>query len=65
MENEEKGKFDLYGYSLFVIVIIGIVLALEWINWNSLFALAISFCRIWIYNLRTSASTTIYFYTIY
>jgi len=42
-KNEEKGKFDLYGYSLFVIVIIGIVLALEWINWNSLFALAISF----------------------
>jgi len=43
MENEEKSKFDFYGYSLFVVVVIGIVLALEWLNWNSLIAIAISF----------------------
>ena len=42
-KNEEKINFDFYGYSLFVLVVIGIVLALEWLNWNSLIALAISF----------------------
>jgi EmrB/QacA subfamily drug resistance transporter len=42
-KNEEKSKFDFYGYSLFVVVVIGIVLALEWMNWNSLIALGISF----------------------
>ncbi|HOV72102.1 MAG TPA: MFS transporter [Dysgonamonadaceae bacterium] len=40
--SETKKPFDLQGYFLFVIAILGIVLALDWMNRNSLIGIGIS-----------------------
>lgn len=41
-KNEEISSFDLRGYLLFVVSMISIVFALEWINWKSIVALCIA-----------------------
>ncbi|HRT67665.1 MAG TPA: MFS transporter [Bacteroidota bacterium] len=41
-KNHSEANFNIWGYILFVISIIGIVLALDWMNWNSFIGLGIS-----------------------